>query len=86
MRPTVAAPNPVERGAQLPSPSYVTTSFFSLLFFSSPPFPLSTSLMHTHTHTHAFMCAPESMSSFYLWLADWVGSFLLKLFVRLSYK
>ena len=69
----------------------------SLLFLPSLPFPLSTSLMHTyarthvrayththtHTHTHAFMCDPESMSSFYLWLAGWVGSFLLKLFVRL---
>ena len=52
-RPTVAAPNLVERGARLLSLSYVTTSFFSLLFFSSPPFPLSTSLMHTHARTRA---------------------------------
>ena len=57
----------------------------SLLFLPSlPSFHLSHA--HAHTHTHAFMCAPESMSSFYLWLADWVGSFLLKLFVRLSFK
>ena len=51
MRPTVAAPNLVERGAQLLSLSYVTTSFFSLLFFSSPPFSCTRTHARTHTHT-----------------------------------
>ena len=63
----------------------------SSLLLPSPPF-LSLSLFlshthtHTHVHTHACMCIPEPMSSFYPWLAGWVGSFLLELFVRLSFK
>lgn len=50
---------------------------------SPPSYPAQPHTTHTHAHTHACSTAHELILPR---LAAWVGSFLLELFVQLSFK